>query len=173
VSSQLASLQTEVVNVTALLAEDQKKSRGSPRAWALAFLVLCCSGVVVVAAIHQGLTASADAAAAGRLQAQFDGISSRAERALHAGTAASCKQSVSAAAKCQLQLNSALYGEGFQTLISEDPQLQADQNSAHRLELEGPAVLAFGSALAGAVLGWMLTQWLASYSRPGFGKWSS
>jgi hypothetical protein len=38
----------------------------------------------------------------------------------------------------------------------------ADQRSTDRLQLTGPALLAFGSALSGAVLGWMLTQWLGS-----------
>ena len=38
------------------------------------------------------------------------------------------------------------------------------QKSADRLELPGPALLTYGSALAGAVLGWMLTA-MARVSR--------
>jgi hypothetical protein len=48
---------------------------------------------------------------------------------------------------------------------SDNAAATASQDSADRLELTGPALLTFGSALAGAVLGWMLTQWLTSYLR--------
>lgn len=113
-------------------------------------------------AIHQGLAASADAGTAGRLQAQMDSISSREERAIHSNVAtASCKQSVAAAAKCKLRDASIVFGT-FQTVIRDETEFQADLSSADRLEVEGPAVLAFGSALGGAVLGWMLTQLLGS-----------
>jgi hypothetical protein len=166
VSTQLANLQTDVARVTALLAEDRKQRHGPPWAWVLAFAVLLCSGLVVVAAIHQGLTASADAAAAGRLQAQMDSTASREERAIHSTVAsASCKQSVAAAAKCKLRNNSIVVG-ALETVVNDEPELQADLSSADRLEVEGPAVLAFGSALGGAVLGWMLTQLLGSDFRP-------
>lgn len=162
VSTQFANLQTDVARVTALLAEDRKQRHGSPWAWVLAFVVLLCSGLVVVAAIHQGLTASADAATAGRLRAQMDSTTSREERAIHPNVAsASCTQSVAAAAKCRLRDNSIVFS-GLQTVINDESKLQADLSSADRLEVEGPAVLAFGSALGGAVLGWMLTQLLGS-----------
>jgi hypothetical protein len=42
----------------------------------------------------------------------------------------------------------------------------SDQRVADRFQLDGPTLLAFGSALAGAVLGWMLTQWLGSLRWP-------
>ena len=162
VSTQLASLQTDMVRVTALLAEDRKQRQGPPWAWVFAFVVLLCSGLVVVAAIHQGLGASADAARASRLQAQAKSATTRSERAIQSKAAtASCKESVAAAARCKLG-NASIVAKTFGTVISDETESEAYQNSADRLEVEGPAVLAFGSALGGAVLGWMLTQLLGS-----------
>lgn len=165
VGTQLASLQTDMAKVTALLAEDRKARQGSPWAWVLAFVVLLCSGLVVVAAIHQGLTASADATAAGRLQTQMNNSYSGSERAIRSDLAsASCKESGLAAFKCHLRVANLTFGT-FTTVMNDDAKLRTEQSSAYRLEVEGPAVLAFGSALGGAALGWMLTQWLTAHPR--------
>jgi hypothetical protein len=51
-----------------------------------------------------------------------------------------------------------LVGILFTIRVGQSPPIDLKQ-------VAGTVVLAFGSALAGAVLGWMLTQWLTSYSR--------
>jgi hypothetical protein len=179
VSTQLAALQAGLVTLQAGLAtlqtENQKQRRGPTLLWWLAILVLCSSGVVVIIGIRMGLAAPAETAAASRVQAQIASIDNQIERAPHA------KADLAAAAKCnRLTDDLAVLGcvakadpaiaNKMGTLFNDQLEVQGDNFAAHTLPQAGPAVLAFGSALSGAVLGWMLTEWFANLSRRRVGE---
>jgi hypothetical protein len=175
----------------ALPTEDQKQRRGQRRAWLMAWLLLGGSIVVVIIGIAMSLAIPGHYAAASRAQAQIASLNkqiaslnNQIERAPHA------KADLAAAAKCNQPTGDqeTLTGDeaflnciaeadptiakNMQTLFTDELEVQGDNFAvqgdnfvAHGLELGGPAVLAFGSALSGAVLGWMLTQWFTGFSR--------
>jgi hypothetical protein len=175
----------------ALPTEDQRQRRGQRRAWRLAWLLLSGSIVVVIIGIAMSLAIPGSSAAASRAQAQIASlnkqiasINNQIERAPHA------KADLAAVAKCnqptgdqetlttdEAYLNciaeaDPTIAKNMQTLFTDELEVQGDNLAvqgdnfvATGLELGGPAVLAFGSALSGAVLGWMLTQWFAGFSR--------
>ena len=172
VSTQLAALQA---GLATLQTEDQKQRRGSTLLWVLAILVLCSSGVVVIIGIRMGLAVPAETAAASRVQAQIASIDNQIERAPHAkadlAAAAKCNRLTDdlAVLDCVAKADPAI-ANNMETLFNDEAQAQGDHFAANQLELAGPAVLAFGSALSGAVLGWMLTEWFASLSRRRVGE---
>jgi hypothetical protein len=179
VSTQLAALQAGLATLQAGLAtlqtEDQKQHRGSGRLWWLAILVLCSSGVVVIIGVRMGLAAPADAAAASRVQAQIASINNQIERAPHAkadlAAAAKCNRLTddTAVLDCVAEADPAI-ANNMETLFNDQIEVQGDNFAADTLVQAGPAVLAFGSALSGAVLGWMLTQWFTNLSRRQVGE---
>jgi hypothetical protein len=57
-----------MARLTATLTEDRKRREPSRRAWVLAFVVLGCSGVLVLIGIGSGLVASTSAATASTYQ---------------------------------------------------------------------------------------------------------
>jgi hypothetical protein len=172
VSTQLAALQA---GLATLQTEDQKQHRGSGRLWWLAILVLCSSGVVVIIGVRMGLAAPADAAAASRVQAQIASINNQIERAPHAkadlAAAAKCNRLTddTAVLDCVAEADPAI-ANNMETLFNDQIEVQGDNFAADTLVQAGPAVLAFGSALSGAVLGWMLTQWFTNLSRRQVGE---
>jgi hypothetical protein len=162
VTTKLVSLQKDVARIKGELDDDRNRRRGSPLAWIAACAMLVISLVLVFAGIHRGGETSTEAAAASRLEAQAAGISSQLERAVHS-KAALCPGAAESAAtlKCEIQAAN-ISPSTYVTLVNDERGAQLDLSSADRLELEGPTVLAFGSALTGAVLGWMLAQLLGS-----------
>jgi type II secretory pathway pseudopilin PulG len=172
--------------------EDQQQRRGQRRAWRMAWLLLGGSIVVVIIGIVMSFAIPGASAAADRAQAQIANlnkqiasINNQIDRAPHA------KADLAAATKCnqptgdqetlttdEAYLNciakaDPTIAKNMQTLFTDQLEVQGanlvvqgDNFNAHVFELGGPAVLAFGSALSGAVLGWMLTQWFAGFSRP-------
>ena len=79
-SAQLATLQTELASVKAMLTEDRRRP---PRSvWVLAIILLCGSAGLVVIGIHMGLLASQTAAFASRLQAEAHTDLARSEQAI-------------------------------------------------------------------------------------------
>lgn len=160
VSAQLATLQTEMARLTETLTEDRKQRQASRWAWVLAALVLCCSGSLVFIGIRVGLTGSTASAEASSLQTQAHTDLARGKQAIEQvvrpviilakrhGVAwlnhHSYETNVSA-------MNAAArWGARYEVASASATN---SQRSADRLELTGPALLTFGSALAGAVLG--------------------
>jgi hypothetical protein len=179
VSIQLAALQA---GLETLQTKDQKQRRGPARLWMLAILVLCSSGVLVIIGIRMGLAAPAATAAASRLQAQITSIDNQIVRAPHAkadlAAAAKCNRLTDdlAVLECVANADPAI-ANNMQTLFNDEAEVQGEHFYADQLVLAGPAVLAFGSALSGAVLGWMLTECFAKLSRrrvgePGNPEWN-
>ena len=163
VSSQLVALQTGLAGLDAALNEDRKQRQESPRAWLLAVIMFCCSLVLVVIGIQKGLAASADAATASRLQAQAVSTTDQAGRA---ALSKACNEPAGTLAFLEcVAADQAALTHAFFVAADDEAKSERYQNSANQLRLLGPAALAFGSALTGAVLGWILTQWLARYSR--------
>jgi hypothetical protein len=164
VSTQLAALQA---GLATLQTEDQKQRRGSTLLWWLAILVLCSSAVVVIIGIRMGLAAPAETAAASRVQAQIASIDNQIERAPNAkadlAAAAMCNRLTDdlAVLDCVAKADPAIANK-METLFNDQLEAQGDHFAADTLVLVGPAVLAFGSALSGAVLGWMLTEWFTN-----------
>jgi hypothetical protein len=162
VTTKLVGLQKDVARIKGELEDDRKQRRGSLLAWLAACVVLVLSLVLVFAGIHRGGETSTEAAAASSLEAQAASISSQLERAVHS-KAPRCQDEIGSTAilKCELQAAN-ISPNTYVTLVNDERRAQLDLSSADRLELEGPTVLAFGSALTGAVLGWMLAQLLGS-----------
>ena len=160
VTITLDGLKTAVAGLKGELENDRKQRRGSSLAWILAGLILVDSLVLVFVGIHRGAETPTEAAAASRLEAQAASLSGQLERALQA-EAAHCPGAPGSAAtvKCEIQTAS-IRPSTYLTVVRDERRAQLDLTSADRLELEGPTVLAFGSALTGAVLGWMLAQGL-------------
>jgi hypothetical protein len=189
VSARLARLQA---GLEALRTEDQKQRQVPKFAWGLAWFLLAGSIGVVIFGIHMGLAAPAQYAAASKTQAriaslnnQIASINKQAERVPHTkadlAAVAKCKRLTGdrAVSDCIVKADptfaknlKTFFNKNLQTSINDqlevqgdNYQVQGDYAHAHELELEGPAVLAFGSALLGAALGWMLPQWFAGFSR--------
>lgn len=171
--------------------EDQQQRRGQRRAWRMAWLLLGGSIVVVIIGIAMSLAIAGSSAAAGRAQAQaaslnkqIASINNQIDHAPHAqadlAAAAKCNQPTGdqetlttdeAYLNCIAKADPTI-AKNMQTLFTDGLEVQGanlavqgDNFIATGFELGGPAVLAFGSALSGAVLGWMLTQWFAGFSR--------
>lgn len=125
VSTQLATLQTEMARLTATLTEDRKRREPSRRAWVLAYLLLCCSGVLVLIGISSGLVASTSAALASTYQTLARTDLSRSLQAIEPVTSLANRK-------------------GAAWVLDHATKTTVD---------------------AGAVLGWMLTQWLTPYPR--------
>jgi hypothetical protein len=162
VTTKLDGLKSAVADITAYLESDRKQRRGSAPAWIAAAVMLVISLVIVFAGIHRGGETSTEAAAASGLEAQAASLSSQLERTLHS-KAPQCPGAPASAAtlKCEIQAAN-ISPSTYATVVHDERWALLDLSSADRLELEGPTVLAFGSALTGAVLGWMLAQWLGS-----------
>jgi hypothetical protein len=166
VSARLADLQTGLDELDAGLTEDRKRRVGSLRAWLLAVIVFRCSLVLVVIGIQKGLAASTDAATASRLDAQAASIIYPCRKKYPETTAGG-----NAKVLCEIdsiQTSTAGYDRMLydqHKSLSDQAQSERYQRSANQLQLLGPAAVALGSALTGAVLGWMLTAWLGRYSR--------
>lgn len=162
VTTKLDDVKTAVAGLKGELENDRKRRRGSPLAWLAAGAMLVISLVLVFAGIHRGAETPTEAAAASRLEAQAASLSSQLERAMQSA-AARCQGPPGSAAtvKCEIQTAN-INPSRYVTVVHDERWALLDLSSADRLELEGPTVLAFGSALTGAVLGWMLAQWLGS-----------
>ena len=160
VTTTLDGLKTAVAGLKGELENDRKQRRGSALAWLVACAVLVLSLILVFAGIHRGGETSTEAATASRLEAQAASLSGQLERALQS-EAAHCPGAPGSAAtvKCEMQTAN-ISPSRYVTLVHDERWALLDLSSADRLELEGPTVLAFGSALTGAVLGWMLAQGL-------------
>jgi hypothetical protein len=167
VSAQLATLQT---GLAALQTEGEKQRQESWRVWLWAILVLCGSGLLVVIGIHLGLAAVTEAATAGRLQSQVASIQKRTERIsvpkADQAEIAKCNRLTGDVAflDCVAKINPTI-AKNIATEVAKGAGAQLNRDVAGQFQLWGPAVLAFGSALSGAVLGWMLTQWFAYLKR--------
>jgi hypothetical protein len=162
VTTKLDSLQKDVAGIKGELEDDRKQASGPRRAWIWATLVLVVAALLVLGGVLRGLVVSTEAGAAGRLEAQAASLSNQLERAVHS-EAARCQGAAGSAATLRCEINAAnISPNTYETLINDELRSRQDLGSADVLELEGPTVLTFGSALAGAALGWMLTQWLGS-----------
>jgi hypothetical protein len=162
VSTKLNSLQKDVAGIKGELDDDRKQARGPRRAWIWATLVLVVAALLVLGGILRGLVVSTEAGSAGQLQAKAASLSSQLERAVHS-EAARCQGAAGSAATLKCEIKAAnISPNTSEALITDELKSRQDLGSADVLELEGPTVLTFGSALAGAALGWMLTQWLGS-----------
>ncbi len=161
VTTKLDSLQKDVAGIKGELEDDRRQARGPRRAWIWATLVLVVSALLVLVGILRGLAVSTEAGAASRLEAQAASLSNQLERAVHSEAARCRGAAPEATLRCEI--NAANISPNTpETLINDELRSKQDLGSADVLELEGPTVLTFGSALAGAALGWMLTQWLGS-----------
>lgn len=160
VTTTLDGLKKDVAHIKGALEDERKQRRGSLRAWLTAAAVLVLSLGIVFAGIHRGAETPTEAAAASRLEAQASSVSSQLERAVHS-KAPLCQDEIGSAAtlKCEIQ-DANISPSTYATVAHDERWASLDLSSADRLELEGPTVLAFGSALTGAVLGWMLAQGL-------------
>lgn len=162
VTTKLDDVKTVVADLKGELENDRRQPRGSALAWLAAGAMLVISLVLVFVGIHRGAETPTEAAAASRLEAQAASLSSQLERAMQSA-AAHCQGPPGSAATLRCEIQTAnINPSRYATLARDERRALLDLSSADRLELEGPTVLAFGSALTGAVLGWMLAQWLGS-----------
>ena len=163
VSAQLVLL----TNAQTRMAEvAQRQRRPTRAAWIHAALILVLSGVVVLNGVLIGNIGIEKAATANSLQAQASDAISRVDKTISPIVALTHRKGaawvLAHATKAEVnELNSA--DRSAKVYHADSSAASADLSSADRDQLGGPALLAFGSALAGAVLGWILTQWFGFF----------
>jgi hypothetical protein len=155
VTDQLAALKGEVATLTSLLTEDRKQRQPSPLAGDRATFVLVLSGVLVLLGIVVGTVASTEAASVSTHLAAASSASAQFRRALQSGPQPNATW---------IEAKVALVDRWYTSVQINTDDAESEQRAAAALGLAGPFLVAFGSALAGAVLGWMLTQWFRAPS---------
>jgi hypothetical protein len=172
VSAQLALLmdaQTQMARLASFQLEDRERQRPGWLTWVQAILLLWFSGLVVFSGILAGLSATTEADAASSLQTQANTAITQVNKAAQPVINLVSRKG---AAWVVAHVNNAEVSDltsadqWAKVYHTDSDEASADQSSADRLQLAGPALLAFGSALCGAVLGWIMTQWLGSLRWP-------
>lgn len=163
----LMNAQAQMAEATTLQLRDRQ--RPGRVAWIHATLLLAISALVVFNGILAGTAATSVAADAGKLQTLANSAMAQVNKAVQPVITLvnrkGAKWVVAHATKAEVaDVDRATQ---WAKLYHTDSALaSADQRAAGRYQLEAPALLAFGSALCGAVLGWMLTQWFGSLRWP-------
>jgi hypothetical protein len=160
VSAQLGRLmdvQTQIAGMASQQLKDRERQRTTWLTWVFAILALALSGVVVLDGVAAGLYGTTEAAAANSLWTQAKNAYTQTDTALR--PVSSLERRKGAAWTAEATKDLAVANRWAKDGSAEFSEASADQSSADRFQLIGPGVLAFGSALGGAVLAWMLTQW--------------
>jgi hypothetical protein len=166
VTAQLTLLmraQTQAAEFARVQLDERKSQRPGLTAWLLAVTLLVISASLAYSGIIGGVLAPLDTSNANSLFSQSNTTINRANQVLQ--SVVTQEKRVGAAAwfahATKADLNN-LTSAGRLAIESNDDfkEASADQASADRWQLEGPGLLVFGSALGGAVLGWILTQCL-------------
>lgn len=141
--------------------QDRERQRPGWLAWGQAIVLLVLSGSVMLSGIVSGIAATTDAAAASSLQAQANSAIMQVDRATQPVFSLVSRKGAAWVVEhaTEAQVSDLTSADRWAKVFHADSSAaSADQGSADRLQLAGHALLAFGSALCGAVLGWMLTQ---------------
>jgi PHD/YefM family antitoxin component YafN of YafNO toxin-antitoxin module len=176
VSAQLVLLmdaQAQMAEVASLHLKDRERRRPGWPAWAHAILLLVLSGSVVLSGIVNGIASTTEAAAASSLQAQANSAITQVDKATQPVISLANRKGAAwvVAHATKADVSDLTTAEHWAKIFHGDSYAaSADQSAADREQLTGPALLTFGSALGGAVLGWMLTQWLGSLRWPKKGE---
>jgi hypothetical protein len=172
VSAQLALLmdaQTRMARVMSLQLKDRERRRPTWLAWGQAIFLLVISGAFVLNGIVTGLAGTTEAAAASSFQAQANSAITQADRAVQPVISLAIRKGAAwvIVHATKSEVTDLTTADRWAKVYRADSNVAStDQRSADRYQLTGPALLAFGSALGGAVLGWILTQWLGSLRWP-------
>ena len=132
-----------------------------------AFLLLV-SGAFVLGGIFIGYIGTKETATVSDLQAQINRDLAQANEAnQQIASLVKRKGEAWVEAHANKLTEVAVADSWMANVFQEDSSLaSAEQKSADQNQLAGPAVLSFGSAIFGAVLGWMFTQWLTYLRLP-------
>ena len=171
-SAQLVLLmdaQTQMARAASLQLEDRERQRPTWLAWGQAIFLLVISGSFVFNGILIGQIGTTKAATTNTLQAQANSAINQANRAMQPVsnliTHKGAKWVVAHATKADVT-DVTTAARLVKVYNADSNAASADQTSADRYQLAGPALLAFGSALSGAVLGWILVQWFGALRWP-------
>lgn len=172
VSAQLALLmkaQTQVTKFASLQLEDRERQRPSWLAWAQAAFLLVISGSIAFTGIIGGALAPLQTANASSLFTKANNKIMQANQILQPIVIPENREGAATwfAHATKADLNNLTTAAKLAIASNNDEkEASADQASANRWQLAGPALLTLGSALGGAVVGWILTQWLGTLRWP-------
>jgi hypothetical protein len=152
VNAQLAALiagQYQMAQLASLQLEDRKRQQPSLLAWGQAILLLVFEGSFMFIGIVFGLAGTTEAAAASSLQAQANSAITQVNKAAQPVISLVSSKGAAwvAAHATKAEVSDLTSADQWAKVYRTDSdEASADQSSADRSQLEGPALLSFGSA---------------------------
>jgi hypothetical protein len=169
VSLQLARLAEVQAKINSQQMEDRERLRASKLAWGYETALLLVSAAVVLGATKVGMTASMKAGTASSLRTLANSALTQESKVIQPILTLQNRKGPTYFGSHATSVLAAAVNNAARlayTVRSDSDAASAAQTSADRWQLASSGMLAFGSALGGAVLGWMLTPWLGRQRWP-------